>query len=321
MRFTRGIRLAAGAAVVAAAVAGCSRSAQSYLERGNAQLDKGNVDAAVLEYRNAVEKDPMFAPARLKLADAYLRQGNGAGALGEAVRAADLLPNDAGRPTEGWLIAARGRQSAGRAGPRGQGASASTPATRTRWCSGRTLLAGPATSTGPSRKWSRPLPSTLPPSTSPTWALLQFAKGRREEAEAAFRQAVATDPESVLAQLSLAQFLRAPAGPRRRRRSSRPHSRSSRQRAGQPRHWPRFYLASNRAAEAEPYLKKAGRRQQGSRRQGWRWPTITSGCGAAPTRSPCSRSSAPRRGLGCREVKDGGLLYARRQEGRRPPCR
>jgi len=46
-------------------VAGCSRSAQSYLERGNAHLEKGNVDAAVLEYRNAVAKDPMFAPARL----------------------------------------------------------------------------------------------------------------------------------------------------------------------------------------------------------------------------------------------------------------
>ena len=79
---------------LAAAAAGCSRSAQSYLERGNAQLEKGNVDAAVLEYRNAIQKDATFAPARVKLAEAYLRQRNFAGALGEAVRAADLLPKD-----------------------------------------------------------------------------------------------------------------------------------------------------------------------------------------------------------------------------------
>ena len=53
------------------------------------------MDAAALEYRNAVEKDPMLAAARLKLAEAYVRQGNGAGALAESVRAADLLPQDA----------------------------------------------------------------------------------------------------------------------------------------------------------------------------------------------------------------------------------
>jgi Tfp pilus assembly protein PilF len=64
MQFPRWIRLALGVAVVAAAVAGCSRSAQSHLERGSAHLEKGNVDAALLEFRNAVEKDPMFAPAR-----------------------------------------------------------------------------------------------------------------------------------------------------------------------------------------------------------------------------------------------------------------
>jgi len=42
-----------------------------------------------------VAKDAMFGPACLKLAEAYLQQGNGAGALAESVRAADLLPNDA----------------------------------------------------------------------------------------------------------------------------------------------------------------------------------------------------------------------------------
>ena len=104
------IRLTLGAAVVALAVAGCSRSAQSFVERGDAQLKNGNVAAAVLEYRNAVQKDPMLAPARQKLADAYLRQGNGAGALAEYVRAADLLPKDADAQVKaGSLLLLAGR--------------------------------------------------------------------------------------------------------------------------------------------------------------------------------------------------------------------
>jgi hypothetical protein len=64
MQFPHWIRWALGAAVVALAVVGCSRSAQSHLDRGNAYLEKDNVPAAVLEFRNAVEKNPMFAPAR-----------------------------------------------------------------------------------------------------------------------------------------------------------------------------------------------------------------------------------------------------------------
>jgi hypothetical protein len=50
MHVQRRIRLALGAAVVvvvvAVAVAGCSRSAQSHLDRGNAYLKEGKVDAA-----------------------------------------------------------------------------------------------------------------------------------------------------------------------------------------------------------------------------------------------------------------------------------
>ena len=77
MHASRWIRLLACGAILATAVAGCSKSAQNYLDRGNAQMEKGNTDAAVLEYRNAVDKDAMFAPARQKLAEAYLKQGNG----------------------------------------------------------------------------------------------------------------------------------------------------------------------------------------------------------------------------------------------------
>ena len=80
------------------------------------------MDAAVLDYRNAVGKDPMFAPARLKLAEAYMRQGNGAGALAESVRAADLLPNDAEAQVKAGSLLGLRRQDGGREGPCRQGA-------------------------------------------------------------------------------------------------------------------------------------------------------------------------------------------------------
>ena len=110
MKTPTGIRLVVAVAALAMAAGGCSRSAQSYLERGDAQLAKGNVDAAVLEYRNAVAKDAMFAPARVKLAEAYLKQGNTAGAIAEAVRAADLLPKDVGAQLKAGALLLAARQ-------------------------------------------------------------------------------------------------------------------------------------------------------------------------------------------------------------------
>ena len=110
-----GFRLVVGAAVIAVAVAAVLEERPELPRSRQRTPGEGERDAAVLEYRNAVEKDPMFAPARVKLGDAYLRQGNIAGALAELVRAADLLPNDtdaqlkagsllyaAGRPKKQW---------------------------------------------------------------------------------------------------------------------------------------------------------------------------------------------------------------------------
>ena len=154
MHSSRWIRLLACSAILATA-AGCSKSAQNYLDRGNAQLEKGNVDAAVLEYRNAVAKDAMFAPARLKLAEAYLRQGNGAGALAESVRAADLLPKDADAQLKAGsllLLAAPGRRTPRPARTR---PSRSTRRTWTRSCCAPTRWPASRTSTARSRRCSR----------------------------------------------------------------------------------------------------------------------------------------------------------------------
>ena len=52
------------------------------------------VNEAIIEYRRAIQADPRLGQARLKLGDAYVQNGDGANALREYVRAAELLPDD-----------------------------------------------------------------------------------------------------------------------------------------------------------------------------------------------------------------------------------
>jgi len=77
-------------------VQGCSRgnSRQGYLESGNRYLTAGQFAEAVIQYRNAVQKDPRAGDAHAKLAEALLGTGDLANGLREYVRAADLLPDD-----------------------------------------------------------------------------------------------------------------------------------------------------------------------------------------------------------------------------------
>ncbi len=84
-------------AVVALLATGCSnpkKAAIEQIQRGDRQMAENKLADAVIQYRNAVKSDPMSGEARKKLGEAYLKAGNGNGALSELVRAADLLPRD-----------------------------------------------------------------------------------------------------------------------------------------------------------------------------------------------------------------------------------
>jgi tetratricopeptide (TPR) repeat protein len=78
------------------ASSGCSpnpeQAKRDYVERGDAYMKGGNADAAVIEYRNAVQQDARFGEAYQKLAAAYGSRGDSANAMRAAVTAADLLP-------------------------------------------------------------------------------------------------------------------------------------------------------------------------------------------------------------------------------------
>lgn len=69
------------ACVVAALIAvGCSKSGSDILERGKAFLDTGELAAAVIEFRNAVQADASSLDARVALGDALERTGDLTGA-------------------------------------------------------------------------------------------------------------------------------------------------------------------------------------------------------------------------------------------------
>ena len=87
-----------GFVVVAVTLVACSADRetrkQQFVASGDRFTDEGKHREASIEYRNAVQLDPMFGEGRRKLAESLERIGNDSAALGEFVRAADLLPND-----------------------------------------------------------------------------------------------------------------------------------------------------------------------------------------------------------------------------------
>lgn len=86
----------AGICVAAAVAAGCAGDPEAaraaYVASGDAYLKAGKTDEAIIEYRNAVQKDARSGETRLKLADAYLQVDDIPNASREYVRAADLMP-------------------------------------------------------------------------------------------------------------------------------------------------------------------------------------------------------------------------------------
>ena len=74
-------------------LAGC-RSAQSYLEKGNAMFAQGHFAEANLNYRKALQKDPNFGEAYYRAGLAELKDNKVAQALQDLQRAVRLMPDN-----------------------------------------------------------------------------------------------------------------------------------------------------------------------------------------------------------------------------------
>src|SRR5205809_3256506 len=67
---------------------------QRYSESGDRYVAQQKFSEAIIQYRNALLIDPRMGEVRFKLGNALVAAGDGLSALGEFVRAADLLPKD-----------------------------------------------------------------------------------------------------------------------------------------------------------------------------------------------------------------------------------
>jgi putative PEP-CTERM system TPR-repeat lipoprotein len=195
--------------ILALAAIGCSDPAvqkQRYLESGNRYAGQGDLQAAVIEYRNAIQIDPKFSDARVKLAETYARLGDGNNALKEYVRAADLLPDNAElQLTAGSYLLAAGQMDSALA--RADNVLGRQPDN----VAGH-ILRGSAL--GGLEELDQALSAVeeavrLDPKRSASYTqlgLVEFARGKTEPAEAALKKAVELDPRSIGAHLALGNF-------------------------------------------------------------------------------------------------------------------
>jgi len=228
---------------------------QRFLRSGDAYFAQNRYAEAVIEYRNAVQIDPRFAEARVKLAEAHARLGDAAGALQEYVRAADLRPDDAElQLTAGTYLLAARRPSEALA--RADAALRSKPDSVSAHVLRGNALGGLNDLESALKEIEQAI--KLDPSQGATFiqlGLVEMARGRESEAEVALLNAVHLAPTSVETHLALAHFYWV--------RNRREDAESSFGKALklQPRHalanraMAAFCLSADRIAEAERYLK------------------------------------------------------------------
>src|SRR5262245_21868788 len=107
-RRTRELLLVVLAGTMAVSCRG--RTKEAYFARGNQYFASKKYNEAIVEYRNAIKKDPQYAAARAQLAEAYMRINDPKDATFEYVAAADLQPQDADAQLKAASILLLGKQ-------------------------------------------------------------------------------------------------------------------------------------------------------------------------------------------------------------------
>jgi tetratricopeptide (TPR) repeat protein len=200
-------------AVVLAAVgtASCSRdpeaAKQKFLVNGDRYLAEKKYPEAIVEYRNALKQDAKFGDARLKLTDAYLATGDVRNAVGESVRAADVLPESVEAQMRAGSLLLLARQYP-EAKQRAVNALERDPKNPQALILLGNSLAGLKDLDGAIQQIEQAIDQN--PQLTITYtnlADLYAAKGDRDAAERAFESAVKAAPNSVDTHLGYANFL------------------------------------------------------------------------------------------------------------------
>lgn len=203
--------LISGLLVTLLAGQACSRFASdkaSFVTSGNTFASKGQWGEAMVEYRRAIQADPLFVEARQRLADALERAtpGNTQEILRERVRLAELLPNDLATQIRAGHVLADARrwdEARARALRAAEIKPESVPARllQARIAQGRGDLEGAALFINKAIE--------LEPHSGDAYLALgrlQAGQRQREQAEASFRKAVELQPSLAEAHLALANL-------------------------------------------------------------------------------------------------------------------
>jgi tetratricopeptide (TPR) repeat protein len=247
------------AVLIALICVGCSRDPHAamlkYAKSGDAYAAAGRTAEAIIEYRNALEKDPRAGDVRAKLAEAYLSQGEGGRAIEEYVRAADVLSDAPSQLKAGKLLLLARRFDDARV--RAEKALAAEPKN----VDAQILLANALAGLKDLDRAVVELEEAiqLQPKRSATYANLgglEFERGHLDSAEQAFKRAVELSPSSAPAHLALGSFFWATMQLPAAEHEISEALRVERDSVLAHRMMATFYLVTNRRDEAEPHLRR-----------------------------------------------------------------
>jgi len=252
-------RTIAVALAVSLAAAACRKDPEfakkEYLKSGNRYMESGKIAEAIVQYRNAVQQDPRFGEARLKLAEAYIKKGDAQRAYGEYIRAADLMPNDPKLQVQaGTLLLMRGRFEDAKT--RARMALAKDPKNVQAALLMGNAMAGLKDFEGAIKELEEA--AQLDPGAAGAYTslgMIHLQQGSRPEAEAAFRHAVEIAPNNATAHLALAQYLLGTGALKNAEAELLKAHEVDQKNPLAIRGLAAFYTATNRPADSEKYLK------------------------------------------------------------------
>src|SRR5262245_49630256 len=176
-----------------------------YAKSGDTYAAAGKNAEAIIQYRNALDKEPKAGDVRLKLADAYLKQGEVAKGVQEYIRAADVVSDPAVQLKAGSLLLMAGRFDDAKV--RAEKVLAADSKNVDAQVLLANSLAGLKDLDGAVSELEEAI--QLNPDRSATYAnlgQLELGRGNRDSAEQAFKRAVELAPKAAPSHLALASF-------------------------------------------------------------------------------------------------------------------
>jgi tetratricopeptide (TPR) repeat protein len=256
---TKRLILAAAAVAAIPALTAChaapATTAANAIAKGDAYRAQHRYAEAAIEYRRAIQAQPLRSDAHGRLADVYMSSGEPLKAYPEFVRVAELDDSNLDAEVQaGNILLMTGRYD--EASRRADLVLARDPRNVAAYVLRGNALAGLDEPGRAVREMEQAL--AIDPGNASAYRALgtvQFAAGRREPARQSFEKAVALAPASVDARLALAQFLWTTGDYVSTERELRDALTLGEHAELVHRALALFYLEMGRAAEAEPHFQ------------------------------------------------------------------